>query len=414
MMYQYEIRSVGNLLADAFCSLGLFKLMLMVDPLIKVECNLGHYEILRIKSRRKPQDFEEEILRNLKDLVKSEFIRQQLEFEVNTGKTKNGRGPTKPAFEVLEDDLLRNMSSFSFSAFKPIEKKHKGTKKKERGGTMKTFYLSVLPVYGSGLEAYDDETKNVPAMATPEVIVSYMIGLAYYTVCFEENGSRLHLASIKRKSSKRESRKKAQSRLHLALIPPLGKRVDERYLLTINRAIALYFTEEGRMYINGLKKLPKLTLPLAVLAKLDLATIELLHEPYPPEILVFNVERAGKEKKAETSRLYERYNTTAILRFFLSLGEWMHHVKEYVLSLIKVRGYEKVQGTELSSLIDSILLKLTLAIINSDADLLNGALFETLRLKDRVEKKLSTYVNKIYMLNYKATSAMVKSLLRIS
>ncbi|MCR8489030.1 MAG: hypothetical protein NDP23_05735 [Crenarchaeota archaeon] len=391
-MYQYEIRSVGNLLADAICSLGLFKLMLMVDPLIKVECNLGHYEILRIKSRKKPQDFEEEILRNLKDLVKSEFIRQQLEFKVNTGKIENGRGPTKPAFEVLEDDLLRNMSSFSFSAFKPIEKKHKGTKKKERGGTMKTFYLSVLPVYGSGLEAYDHETKNVPAMATPEVIVSYMIGLAYYTVRFEENGSRLHLA----------------------LIPPLGKRVDERYLLTINRAIALYFTEEGRMYINGLKKLPKLTLPLAVLAKLDLATIELLHEPYPPEILVFNVESAGKGRAAGTSRLYERYNTTAILRFFLSLGEWMHHVKEYVSSLIKVRGYEEVQGTELSSLIDSILLKLALAIINSDADLLNEALFETLRLKDRVEKKLSTYVNEIYMLNNKATSAMVKSLLRIS
>ncbi|MEM0235750.1 MAG: hypothetical protein QW794_01005 [Thermosphaera sp.] len=375
-MYQYKIPSVGNLLADSLCSLGLFKLMLMVDPLIKVECNLGHYEMLRVKSRKKPQDFEEEILRNLNDLVESEFVRQHLWFRINTG-----RG-LKPAFEVLSD-LLRKMSSFSLSAFEPIIK---GGRKGPTG--LETFYLSVLPVYGKGLERYDGGMAGESARAKPEVIVSYMIGLAYYTVCLEEDGSRLHLA----------------------LIPPLGKHVDEKYLLTINRAIALYFTEEGRVYINGLKALPKLTLPLAMLAKLDLATIELLHELYPPEILVFDVERAGR-KAAETSRLYERYNTAAILRFFLSLGEWMHHVKEYISSLINVRGYREVQGTELSSLIDSILLRLTLAIINSDADMLNGALFETLRLKERVKESLLKYIDRINMLNNKATSAMVKSLL---
>ncbi|MEM4488608.1 MAG: hypothetical protein QXK88_07425 [Desulfurococcaceae archaeon] len=373
-MYQYKISSVGNLLADTLCSLGLFKLMLMVDPLIKVECNLGHYEMLCVKSRKKPQDFEKEILRNLNDLVESEFVRQHLWFRVNTG-----RG-LKPAFEVLAD-LLRKMGSFSFSAFEPITK---GGRKE----TMETFYLSVLPVYGKGLEEYDGGMAGESARAKPEVIASYMIGLAYYTVCLEENGSRLHLA----------------------LIPPLGKRVDERYLLTINRAIVLYFTEEGRRYINGLKALPKLTLPLAVLAKLDLATIGLLHELYPPEILVFDIERTGR-KAAETSRLYGRYNTAAILRFFLSLGEWMHHVKEYISSLINIRGYREVKDTELPSLIDSILLKLTLAIINSDADMLNGALFETLRLKDRVKERLSTYIDRIYILNNKATSAMVKSLL---
>ncbi|MEM1674839.1 MAG: hypothetical protein QXI56_08225 [Candidatus Bathyarchaeia archaeon] len=375
-MYQYKIPSVGNLLADSLCTLGLFKLMLMADPLIKVECNLGHYEMLRVKSRRKPQDFEKEILRNINDLVKSEFVKQRLWFSVNMGKS------SKPAFEVLSN-LLREMSSFSLSAFEPIIKgKRKGLME------LKTFYLSVLPVYGKGLEVYDGGMAGESAMAKPEVIVSYMIGLAYYTVCLEEDGSRLHLA----------------------LIPPLGKHVDEKYLLTINRAIALYFTEEGRIYINGLKVLPKLTLPLAMLAKLDLATIELLHELYPPEILVFDVERA-RGKVAETSRLYERYNTAAILRFFLNLGECMHHVKEYISSLINVCGYREVQDTELPSLIDSILLRLTLAIINSDADMLNGALFETLRLRERVKESLLKYVDRINMLNNKVTSAMVKSLL---
>jgi|GEM_PF-1519750 len=373
-MYQYKIPSVGNLLADALCSLGLFKLMLMVDPLIKVECNLGHYEMLRVKSRKEPQAFEKEILRNLNNLVKSEFVRQHLWFRVNTGRD------LKPAFEVLSD-LLREMNCFSLSAFEPIAKE-------ERKGPMglKTFYLSVLPVYGKGLEEYDGVMAGKSARAKPEVIVSYMIGLAYYTICLEEDGSRLHIA----------------------LIPPLSKRVDGRYLLTINRAIALYFTEEGRRYISGLKALPRLTLPLAVLAKLDLAIIELLHELYPPEILVFDVERAGR-KAAETSRLYERYNTAAILRFFLSLGEWMHHAKEYVSSLISVRGYREVQDTELPGLIDSILLRLTLAIINSDADMLNGALFETLRLRDRVKEDLLKYVNRIRMPDSKTTSAMVKS-----
>ena len=136
-----------------------------------------------------------------------------------------------------------------------------------------------------------------------------------------------------------------------------------------------------------------------MLAKLDLTIIELLHELYPPEILVFDVERAGR-KVAETSRLYERYNTAAILRFFLSLGEWIHHVKEYTSSLINVRGYREVQDTELPGLIDSILLRLTLSIINSDADMLNGALFETLRLRDKVKEDLLRYVNRIRTVSY--------------
>ncbi|MEM4482073.1 MAG: hypothetical protein QXV04_05070 [Desulfurococcaceae archaeon] len=373
-MYRYTIPSVGSLLADAFCSLGLFKLMQMVDPLIKVEFNLGHYEMLCIKIRKDRQEFENCLLENLKSLVKNEFVRQQLRFRVNTG-----RG-VKQAIEVLED-LLKKMSTFSLSAFGPIVKG-----RKEHG--FETFYLSLLPVYGKGLERYDGEMMGESARARAEVIASYMIGLAYYAIRLEEDGSRIHLA----------------------LIPPLGKRVDEKYLLTINRAILQYFTEEGRRYINGLKKLPKLTLPLAMLAKLDLAVIELLHRVYPPEILVFNVERA-RGRAAETSRLYERYNTAAVLRFFLSLGEQMHYVKEYISSLINVRGDRRVQDTELTGLVDSILLRLTLAIINNDTDMLNGALFESLRLKDRVGEGLLRYVSRIYLPDSEVTKAMVKSLL---
>ncbi|MDW8004957.1 MAG: hypothetical protein RMI04_09125 [Thermofilaceae archaeon] len=375
-MYEYIIPSVGNLLADALCSLGLFKLILMTEPLIKVECNLGHYEMLRIKSRRKPQVLESEVLKNLNSLLESEQVKQQLNFRVNTGKG------SKPAFEVLKD-LLRSMSSFSLSAFEPIAKKER---KERRGFT--TFYLSLLPVYGKGLEKYDGKMEGTSAIAKPEVIASYMIGLAYYTVRWEEG----------------------VSRLHLALIPPLGKRVDENYLLAITRVITLYSTEEGRRYINGLKALPRLALPLAVLAKLDLAVINVLHELHPPEALVFDVERVGG-KAAETSRLYEQYNTAAILRFFLSLGEWMHDIKEHISSLVNVRGYREVENTELPGLIDSILLRLTLAIINRDADMLNGALFETLRLRDRLKEDCLKYVNRIYMLANEATSTSVRGLL---
>lgn len=372
-MYEYIVPSVGDLLADALCSLGLFKLMLMTDPLIRVEYNLGHYEMLHVKSRKDPQDFERGILKNLNSLLGDAYIKQQLNFRVNTG-----RG-LKPAFEVLKD-LLRNMGSFSLSAFEPIVKKER----KE----LVTFYLSILPVYGKGLKKYDDKMEGKSAKANPEVVASYMVGLAYYTICWEEN----------------------ISRLHLVLIPPLGKHVDKNYLLAITRVITLYSTEGGRRYINGLKVLPRLALPLAVLTRLDLAVIELLHELYPPEVLVFDVEHVGR-KAAETSRLYERYNTAAILRFLLSLGEWMHDVKEYISSLVNVRGYGEVQNTELPGLIDSILLKLTLAIINSDADMLNEALFETLRLRSKLKEDYLRYINRIYMPTNVVTNAMVKSLL---
>lgn len=371
-MYTYAVPSVGNLLADALCSLGLFKLMLMADPLIKVECNLGHYELLRVRSRRGPRDLENGILKSLHALLEDERVRQQLDFRVNTGKG------LKPAFEVLED-LLEGMRTFSLSAFGPI------VKEKLKGLT--TFYLSVLPIYGKGLEEYDDGMRGESARAKPEVVASYLVGLAHYTVRWEED----------------------VGRLHLALIPPLGKIVDKDYLLAITRAITLFSTEEGRRYISGLRMLPRLVLPLAVLAKLDLAIMDLLHEACPPEVLVFDVERAGR-KAAETSRLYERYNTAAIIRFFLSMGERMHSVKEYVASLISVRGSRGVQDTELSGLIDSILLELVLAIINSDADMLNKALFETLRLRERED--YFKYVSRIYVPDGEVTSTMVESLLR--
>lgn len=372
-MHECIVRSTGNLLVDALCSLGLFRLMLMTDPLIKVECNLGHYEVLRIKSRKEPQDLERGILENLNKLLEDERTKQQLNFRINMG------GPRPPAIEVLKN-LVRGMHSFSFSAFEPIVKKG-------REG-LATFYLSVLPVYGKGLEKYDDGMEGKSASANFEVITSYMIGLAHYTIRWEED----------------------VGRVHLALIPPLGKRVDEKYLSVLTRAVTLYFTEEGRRYVNGLKALPRLILPLAILAKLDLAVIEILHELYPPEVLVFDIERlAGRA--AETSRLYERYNTNPVLRFFLSLGEWIFEAKEYITSLINVRGYREVQNTELSGLIDSILLSLTLAIINNDANMMNVALFETLRLRDRSKKEYLKYIDRIHIPSDEVTSAMIRNLL---
>lgn len=375
MIYEYVIPSTGNFLVDAFCSLGLFRLMLMTDPLIKVEYSLGRYELLRVRSLMKPGDFENGILENLNKLVKDERTKQRLRFRINTGKGRI------PAFNVLED-LIKSMNTFSPSAFQPITK--------ESSGKSKTFYLSILPVYGKGLEKYDRGMIDESAKTTCEVMASYMIGLAYYTISWEEIIA------------------ETRNRLHLALIPPPGRIVNEDYLFAITRVITLYFTEENCEYIHGLKRLPRLTLPLAVLARLDLAIMEFFHEFYPPEILIFDVESGIRG--GETSRLYERYNTATVLEFFLGLGERMHYAKEYVSSLVNVHGMGRVQNTELQGLIESILLELSLAILNSDANGVIRALFDSVKLKDRVSHGMKPYANMIYLPIREVTGDMVSSL----
>lgn len=375
MIHEYVIPSTGSVLGDALCSLGLFRLMLMTDPLLRVKCSLGRYELLRVRSLMKPRDFENGILENLNRLVKDERTKQLLRFRINTGKGRI------PAFNVLED-LINSMDTFSLSAFRPITK--------EGGGKFETFYLSVLPVYGKGLEKYDRGMIGESARTTCEVIASYMIGLAYYTISWEEVIA------------------ETRNRLHLALIPPPSKLVNEDYLFAITRVITSYFTEENYEYINGLNGLPRLTLPLAVLARLDLAIMEFFHEFHPPEILIFDVE--SEIRGGETSRLYERYNTATVLEFFLGLGERMHYAKEYVSSLVNVHGMGRVQNTELQGLIESILLELSLAIINSDANGVIRALFDSVKIKDRVSHEMKPYANMIYLPIREVTGDMVSSL----
>lgn len=377
-MNEYIINSTGNLLSDALCSLGLFRLILMADPSIKVECSLGSHKILRIRSLLSSKELEEGILNSLKKLVEDEWMSQRLGFRVNTGRGRPS------AIEELRR-LVGTMKTFSLDAFRRIIKASKGKAKKEN---LETFYLSLCPIYGKGHKKYDGEMDaDASARASKEIVVSYMVGLAN-TICWEVNG-------------------KTKKRMHLALIPPPGKLVNEDYLRAIVRVNALYSTEESIKYIAGLGELPRLALPLAILSKLDLG-IMVLFEHCPPGILIFDVEI--EKGGGETSRLYEYYDTAAALRFLLGLGERMLDAKEYLSSLVSVHGIMGVRGTELQGMIEAILLELSLAIINSDPDGAIRALFESMRLKDKVSSELKRYASMIHLPAEKTTSAIVSSL----
>jgi hypothetical protein len=358
--YEYLIPSTGNLLSDILSSFGLLELLLMSDPLIDVEYRLGHYNMLRVRSEVKREDLEENILKNLNTLSKSERIKQNLNFTINTGK-----GRPEPAYEILRrliDERMKNI--FSLNAFRSIRK----TKKSKE---LDTFYLSIFPIYGKGSKGYDNVMAGEEsARATPEIIVSYMIGLALYTISW------------------REKIGDAVSRIHLSLFPPLGRLVHKNYIKTLRRIAILHSTEDSQWYINNcLKNLPKLVLPLAVLVNLDISILRYLKKIYPPQLMLFNVERL-RGRAAEASRLYRVHDTTVFLDFFLGLNERIYEAKEYILSLIKLRGSREVKNSELASIIDSLLLELSYAILNRDINKLIRVLFETERLENRVGREL--------------------------
>jgi len=358
--YEYLIPSTGNLLSDILSSFGLLELLLMSDPLIYVEYHLGHYNMLRVRSEVKREDLEENILKNLNTLSKSERIKQNLNFTINTGK-----GRPEPAYEILRrliDERMKNI--FSLNAFRSIRK----TKKSKE---LDTFYLSIFPIYGKGSKGYDNMMAGEEsARATPEIIVSYMVGLALYTISW------------------REKIGDAVSRIHLSLFPPLGRLVHKNYIRTLRRIAILHSTEDSQWYINNcLENLPRLVLPLAVLANLDISILRYLKRIHSPQLILFNVERP-RGRAAEASRLYKVRDITVFLDFFLGLNEQIYEAKEYILSLIKLRGSREVKKSELVGMIDSLLLELSYAILNRDINKLIRVLFETERLEDRVGKEL--------------------------
>ena len=387
--YEYSIPSTGNLLCDILSSFGLLELLLISDPLADMECCLGHYDILRVKSEMEKEDLEENILKSLIALSKSEQIKHNLNFTVNTGKKYKTR---ELAYEVLchlIDEQIKNV--FSLDAFKPIKK----TRKSRELGTL---YLSIFPIYGKGSKHYDSTMTGESVRATPEVIVSYMIGLAFYTISW------------------REEIRDAASRIHLSLFPPLGVLVRKDYIRTLRRMAILYSTEDSRWYINNcLEGLPKLALPMAVLANLDVSTLMYLKKIHSPQIILFDIEQRGG-RAAEESRLYRIYDTTIFLDFFLGLGEQIHEAKEYILSLIKLRGSEKVkksERSELRNIVDSLLLELSYAILNRDSNKLIKVLFESGRLEDRVGGELKEeLVRKIYKPKPDLSYRMVEYLLK--
>ncbi|MCC6019205.1 MAG: hypothetical protein LM601_09250 [Candidatus Verstraetearchaeota archaeon] len=362
--YEYSISSTGNLLCDILSSFGLLELLLMSDPIADVECRLGHYNMLRIKSEIKKEDLEESILKNLITLSKSDQIKQNLNFRVNTGKKYKTRELAYEVLRYLIDERIKNV--FSLDSFKPIKKIGKSKE-------LDTLYLSIFPIYGKGLKRYDSTMIGESVRATPEVIVTYMIGLALYTISWkEEIGD-------------------TASRIHLSLFPPLGVLVRKDYIRTLRRMAILYSTEDSRWYINNcLEGLPKLALPMAILANLDVSTLMYLKKIHPPQIILFDIEQRGG-RAAEESRLYRIYDTTVFLDFFLGLSEQIHEAKEYILSLIKLRGSEKVkksEKSELRNIVDSLLLELSYAILNRDSNKLIRVLFESGKLEDRVGGKL--------------------------
>ncbi|MCQ5340559.1 MAG: hypothetical protein NO483_02465 [Candidatus Methanomethylicia archaeon] len=341
--------------------------------------------MLRVKSEIRKEDLEESILKNLITLSKSDQIRQNLNFTINTGK---GR---ELAYEVLRhliDERIKNV--FSLDSFKPIKKIGKSKE-------LDTLYLSIFPIYGKGLKRYDSTMIGESVRATPEVIVSYMIGLALYTISWREK-----IGDV-------------TSRIHLSLFPPLGVLVRKDYIRTLRRMAILYSTEDSRWYINNcLEGLPKLALPMAILANLDVSTLMYLKKIHPPQIILFDIEQRGG--RAEESRLYRIYDTTIFLDFFLGLSEQIHEAKEYILSLIKLRGSEKVkksEKSELRNIVDSFLLELSYAILNRDSNKLIRVLFESGRLEDRVGGELKEeLVRKIYKpkpdLSYKMVEYLLK------
>jgi hypothetical protein len=308
----------------------------------------------------KREDLEENILKNLNALSKSERIKQNLNFTINTGK-----GRPEPAYEILRhliDERMKNV--FSLNAFRPIRK----TKKSKE---LDTFYLSIFPIYGKGSKSYDNVMAGEEsARATPEIIVSYMIGLALYTISW------------------REKIGDAVSRIHLSLFPPLGRLVHKNYIKTLRRIAILHSTEDSQWYINNcLENLPRPILPLAILVNLDISILRYLKKIYPPQLMLFNVERL-RGRAAEASRLYRVHDTTVFLDFFLGLNERIYEAKDYILSLIKLRGSREVKGSELVGIIDSLLLELSYAILNRDINKLIRVLFETERLENRVGREL--------------------------
>jgi hypothetical protein len=381
-LYEYLIPSTGNLLNDILSSFGLLELLLMSDPLVDVECRLGHYDMLRVKSTMKREDLEESILKNLNTLLKSEQIRQNLNFTINTGK---GR---ELAYEVLHhliDGRIKNV--FSLDAFKPIKKTGKSKE-------LDTLYLSIFPIYGKGSKHYDSTMTGESVRATPEIIVSYMIGLALYTISW------------------REKMGDAMSRIHLSLFPPIGTLVHEKYIRTLRRIAILHSTEDSRWYINNcLEDLPKLVLPLAILANFDISILRYLKRIHPPQLILFDIEQ--RRGKAEESRLYRIYDTTVFLDFFLGLGEQIYEAKEYILSLIRLRGSEGVKKSELRSMLDSLLLELSYAILNRDSSKLIRVLFESGRLKDKLGGELrEELIRRVYKPKPDLSCRMVEYLLK--
>jgi hypothetical protein len=381
--YEYSISSTGNLLCDILSSFGLLELLLMSDPLADVECRLGHYNMLRVKSEIRKEDLEESILKNLIILSKSDQIKQNLNFTINTGK---GR---ELAYEVLRhliDERIKNV--FSLDSFKPIKKIGKSKE-------LDTLYLSIFPIYGKGSKRYDSTMIGESVRATPEIIVSYMIGLAFYTISW------------------REKIGDATGRIHLSLFPPIGILVRKDYIRTLRRIAILHSTEDSRWYINNcLEDMPKLVLPIAVLVNLDISILRYLRKIHPPQIILFDIEQRGR-KAAEESRLYRIYDTTLFLDFFLGLGEQIYEAKEYISSLIRLRGSERIKNSEVMGMIDSLLLELSYAILNRDSNKLIRVLFESGRLEDRVGRELKEeLVRKIYKpkpdLSYKMVEYLLK------
>ncbi|MEM3871801.1 MAG: hypothetical protein QXE05_04520 [Nitrososphaeria archaeon] len=343
-----RIKGTGNLLLDALSTLGLCEILFRIKPSIRFKINLGSSEPMEITNLNKD---ELKLLRKgIEEIRKEKRLRETL--------PKINKKKLVPAIEFFEN-VYGNISDVEFSNLDQgfiLEK--------TRNKKLELLSMSLMPLYGKGANKWNSRPSDYSMYASRLLVLTYIIGLAYYSIPYSHHESGLI------------------ERSYVILTPPLGQEVEEEYVMSLRRVASIYLnTDEGKLVRALLYKAPLTTLPLLIFSTLDVSTLSIFIEP-SPQLILFTIESKLKGK-GEAVRRIEFMSSTSVLKFLYNMGEEVYSFKLLIHELLK-----QTTSPELSSLALEALLNMASAIEYSKPDKLLLAYYIANSLRERTEDKL--------------------------
>ncbi|MBC7092280.1 MAG: hypothetical protein H5T50_10315 [Nitrososphaeria archaeon] len=354
-----KIKGTGNILLDAVCSLGLFESLFRIKPTIQFKLMIGSLNPIEVIGLHRD---DLSFLKNaFKKIYEEERLKLALSSKINIGGGK-GSNPFCPPTEyfrklmgeIIDEELYNLESGFILE---------KADRNKAKSKKLVLLPMSLMPIYGKGLNIWDAKPSPYSMYSNRLLVLTYMIGLAYYSITYE--------------SEKADLREK----FYVILAPPFNQEIGEEYLMGLRRITNIFmnYTEEKEIkYLFS--NVPSKVLPLLIFSTLDISTLSTFLK-YPPQLITFSIEK--RRSGGEAVRKFELISSTATIHFLYCMGEEIYPFKIFIRELLA-----QTQINELSSLAIDALINMANAIQYKNSNKLLLAYYVANLLKEKSDRRI--------------------------